>query len=189
MPGLREGVELKHVGAIRAAVAAFIELFEAGCGSEEPCPAALIAALECLAARAREVPSTCVPGELDPPGKDYTQVRAEAAKRFPGLGFYRLETLSGDFVGDALVQQGISNALVLMTSLPTYFAARRASKPDGYLCREVLDDITDVALELYGVLWLWENDGPDAALWHFENGYCTHRGSHLRDLLNHLQSG
>src|SRR5215216_4361248 len=45
---------------------------------------------------------------------------------------------------------------------------------------DAIDDITDIARDLYEVLWCWENTSVEDALWHFKNGYYSHWGNHLR---------
>jgi len=50
------------------------------------------------------------------------------------------------------------------------------------LTGDAIDDITDIAIDLSEVAWLWENAGEEAARWQFLFGFKTHWGEHLREL-------
>ncbi len=51
---------------------------------------------------------------------------------------------------------------------------------------DAIDDITDIALDMIEILWLWENTSVDNALWQFRWGYENHWGEHLRCLQLYL---
>lgn len=57
---------------------------------------------------------------------------------------------------------------------------------DEFLVGDAIDDITDIALDLSDVLWLWEHAGEADALWQFHFDFRTHWGSHLRGLQCYL---
>jgi hypothetical protein len=67
---------------------------------------------------------------------------------------------------------------------PNYGLYRLAgTEPDdSFLVGDAIDDITDIALDLSRVLWLWENSGEADAMWDFHFNFRTHWGSHLRGL-------
>ena len=67
---------------------------------------------------------------------------------------------------------------------PSYGLYRSAgTEPDDeFLVGDAIDDITDIAMDLSGVLWLWENVGEADALWQFHFDFGAHWGSHLRGL-------
>jgi Domain of unknown function (DUF5063) len=52
---------------------------------------------------------------------------------------------------------------------------------------DAIDDITDIAIELYDVLWRFDHTSADDALWYFSNSYFTHWEQHLRQLQLCLQ--
>ncbi len=53
---------------------------------------------------------------------------------------------------------------------------------DEFLVGDAIDDLTDIALDLSAVAWLWEHAGESDALWEFHRSFETHWGSHLRAL-------
>ncbi len=67
---------------------------------------------------------------------------------------------------------------------PNYGLYRAAgTEPhDDFLVADAIDDIADIAMDLSGVLWLWENVGETDAVWQFHFDFGSHWGSHLRGL-------
>lgn len=49
-----------------------------------------------------------------------------------------------------------------------------------------LDDLTDIAIDLTEVLWLFEQTRVNDAIWTFRWGYQSHWGHHLHDLRRYL---
>ncbi|MFC3580338.1 DUF5063 domain-containing protein [Sphingomonas hylomeconis] len=49
-----------------------------------------------------------------------------------------------------------------------------------------LDDLTDIAVDLTEVLWLFDHDRTNDAIWTFRWGYQSHWGHHLHDLRRYL---
>ncbi len=47
---------------------------------------------------------------------------------------------------------------------------------------DAIDDLTDIALDMFEVTWLWENTSIENALWQFRWGYENHWGEHLRNV-------
>ena len=52
---------------------------------------------------------------------------------------------------------------------------------------DTIDDITDIAIELYDVMRRFDHTSADDALWYFNNSYSTHWEQHLRELQLCLQ--
>ncbi len=94
----------------------------------------------------------------DTPRKDYPELRLIVSSRFPQLGFYNMpHSVTGEIAG---------------TSIDV---------------GDALDDITDIAIELYDVLWRFAHTSADDALWYFEFSYSSHWETHLRELQLCLQ--
>jgi hypothetical protein len=94
----------------------------------------------------------------DTPRRDYNALRQVVAARFPELGYYNIPSS---------VTQQIAEARIDVA--------------------DAIDDITDIATELYDVLWRFEHTSPDDALWYFSHSYSTHWEEHLRELQLCLQ--
>jgi hypothetical protein len=56
----------------------------------------------------------------------------------------------------------------------------------GIMMGDPLDDLADIACDLQDVLWCLENTTEDDALWHFQFGYESHWGRHMRYLQTYL---
>lgn len=89
----------------------------------------------------------------DPPQMNQKELRELVCKHFPDFGYYNMaETMVGK-IGESDIAVG-----------------------------DAIDDIVDIANELSGVAWRWENTDPDDAIWHFYRGFVSHWGTHLRFL-------
>lgn len=53
---------------------------------------------------------------------------------------------------------------------------------------DAIDDLSDIALELKQVEWLWENSDRQEAERHFRFGYQIHWGRHLHDLRSYVHA-
>jgi len=53
---------------------------------------------------------------------------------------------------------------------------------------DAIDDISDIAADMYEVRWLWDNASAESALWQFHWGYENHWGDHLRNLQLYLKA-
>ncbi|WP_395373434.1 DUF5063 domain-containing protein [Marinicella sp. W31] len=93
----------------------------------------------------------------DTPEKNYRLIREKVEKRFPTLGFYNTSEDVSENVGTSTIVVG-----------------------DG------IDDICDIVGDLKDVLWCFENTSINNALWHFQFGYRSHWGRHLRELQLYL---
>jgi hypothetical protein len=95
-------------------------------------------------------------GYLAYQGPDYATLRAKISLLFPLYGHYCLSAMHMD--------QFEPNALV----------------------GDAFDDLTDLVLDFSEILWRFEQTSPANALWHFQNGYWSHWGFHLRNLQLYL---
>lgn len=59
-------------------------------------------------------------------------------------------------------------------------------KKNEIIIGDAIDDILDIANELYDVLWLWDNTSQANALWYFQNNNISHWKEHLRGLQIYL---
>jgi Domain of unknown function (DUF5063) len=48
------------------------------------------------------------------------------------------------------------------------------------------DDLSDIAIDLSEVVWLFDHNRPNDAIWQFRFGYENHWGHHLHDLRRYL---
>ena len=93
----------------------------------------------------------------DAPTEAYFPLRSKVENLFPDFGLYNVVT-------DISVNVGVTTTGV----------------------GDALDDLTDIAVDMYEVLWLWENTSVENALWQFRWGYENHWGGHLRNLQLYL---
>ncbi len=72
----------------------------------------------------------------------------------------------------------------IVSRFPNYGLYREAgTEPDDeFLVGDAIDDLTDIAIDLSEVEWLWDNAGETDAMWQFHFGFESHWGSHLRGL-------
>ena len=137
---------------IYQAVRDFLSLFETASESVESNQENLRLALDRLALASNFVDLEFDETDYpDAPRKDYNELRALVSKFFPNYDFYNVVTNLSVNVG--LPSDAVGDAI---------------------------DDIVDIASDLYEVEWLWKNTSEDNALWHFSFGYNSHWGEHLR---------
>jgi hypothetical protein len=89
----------------------------------------------------------------DPPKREYADVRSIVTRRFPELGTYNVPA-----------------------SITTDIATAACNVGDA------IDDLTDIALELFEVEWRLQHTSRDDAIWFFKNNFVMHWGQHLRSL-------
>jgi hypothetical protein len=94
----------------------------------------------------------------DTPRKDYNAVREHVSSCFPDLGHYNVPSAVTQHIGESAIDVG-----------------------------DAVDDVADIALELYDVLWRFDHTSVDDALWYFESSYSSHWEHHVRDLQVYLQ--
>jgi hypothetical protein len=93
----------------------------------------------------------------DAPDKAYDELRKLVASRFPNYGYYNVAE-------DVTLKIGESKANV----------------------GDAIDDIADIAGDLYETKWCWENNSTEDGLWHFKNNFECHWAQHLRELQIYL---
>jgi hypothetical protein len=99
----------------------------------------------------------------DTPRKDYNAVREHVSSRFPDLGHYNVPSAVTQQIAESAIDVG-----------------------------DAVDDIADIAIELYDVLWRFDHTSVDDALWYFEFSYTSHWEHHVRELqlcLQHVVAG
>jgi hypothetical protein len=142
---------------IRAAIDDFIDLLENGKDDTQANLHALELDLDRLALAYHFADVESEGYDSDAPSFGYKHLRQLATARFPGFGYYNEPK-------DILVKIGEAELL----------------------SADALDDIADIANDLYEVRWHWENTSEKAALWQFCFGYRYHWGAHLRGLQSYL---
>lgn len=88
----------------------------------------------------------------DPPDFDYQKIRAETCRRFPNYGFYN----EPECVSDKICQC-------------------------EFLVGDAIDDIADIARDMFLIDWRWDNTSEQDALWNFKN-LAFHWLDHIRCL-------
>jgi hypothetical protein len=149
---------------IRDAVGEFIALIEDSAIPAEERMQRLRRSLDRLALLQHDVSYTSEERDFpEPPDRNYDEMRRIVSAHFPELGYYNIPSSVTQHIADTDLE--VSDAI---------------------------DDITDIALELYEVLWRFDNTSADDALWYFEFSYSAHWEWHLRGLqfcLQHLSAG
>ena len=93
------------------------------------------------------------------PTPAYEALRARVAARFPDYGYYNIAEHVVSDIGRS-----------------------------GTIVGDAIDDLADIARDLYAVEWYWSNTGEADALWHFEQDFRHHWRSHLRGLQLYLDA-
>jgi hypothetical protein len=144
---------------IRDAIGEFIALIEGGAIPAEECMQRLRRSLDRLALLQHDVSYTSEERELpEPPDRNYDDMRRIVSAHFPELGYYNIPSSVTQHIAETDLEVG-----------------------------DAIDDITDIALELYEVLWRFDHTSADDALWYFEFSYSAHWEWHLRGLQFCLQ--
>lgn len=145
---------------IRAAVREFLDLLESDTGSVEHAESALVGLLDRLALAQSYVSFEFDEEDYpDPPTQSYDELRALVSKRFPNYGYYNVADPITSDIGDG-----------------------------GCLVGDAIDDLADIARDLYDVEWCWSNTSEADALFHLENDYRHHWRRHLRSLQLYLDA-
>jgi Domain of unknown function (DUF5063) len=149
---------------IRDAVGEFIALIEDSAISAEERMQRLRRSLDHLALLQHDVRYISEERESpEPPDRNYDEMRRIVSAHFPELGYYNIPSSLPQHIADTDLEIG-----------------------------DAIDDITDIALELYEVLWRFDHASANDALWYFEFSYSAHWEWHLRGLqfcLQHLSAG
>ena len=93
----------------------------------------------------------------DAPPQDPQELRRMVEKHFRELGYYNVPNCVTQQIAETKIDVG-----------------------------DAIDDIADIARELYEVRWYWTNTSVDHALWYFRNNYWSHWEEHLRTLQLYL---
>jgi hypothetical protein len=143
---------------IKQTIDDFLSLIEKGCGSTEENEAKLKLLLDKLALAQYFVTYKFDKKDYaDAPRKTDAELRKMVTVQFPNYGYYNVAE-------DVTTKIGESNAIV----------------------GDAIDDIADIAKELYETKWRWDNNSPEDSLWHFKNNFEMHWGEHLRELQIYL---
>jgi Domain of unknown function (DUF5063) len=96
---------------------------------------------------------------LEAPRKDYKQLREQIESIFPSFGYYNLPASFTKDIAQTQLEVG-----------------------------DAIDDLTDIAIEIYEVAWLWENSSHQSALAQLARTYFLHWQGHLRSLQYYIYS-
>jgi Domain of unknown function (DUF5063) len=96
---------------------------------------------------------------LEAPRKDYKQLRGQIASLFPSFGYYNLPVSVTKNIAQTQLEIG-----------------------------DAIDDLTDIAIEIYEVAWLWKNSSHQSALAQLTRTYFLHWQGHLRSLQYYIYS-
>jgi Domain of unknown function (DUF5063) len=139
---------------IRHAVLEYLDLIENGSTSFEENLKSLELALDKLALAHNFIDFQF--DEIDypeNPAQDYKRLRQLAEQRFPDFGYYNMPDCVTDKIAGSAIIVG-----------------------------DAFDDVADIALDMHEIAWCWAHTSPENALWHFQFGYESHWGDHLRCL-------
>lgn len=145
---------------VREVVTEFVSLIRNGSGDREEDESALERLLDELAAVRHGVRFEFDDRDhSDPPEWPFKARYALASERFPDYGYYNV-------------------------AMPV---TKEIAQATECVVGDAIDDIADIAGDLWHVVWAWENTSEADALWHFEGSYY-HWGQHLRELQMYLFS-
>ncbi|MFN0278247.1 MAG: DUF5063 domain-containing protein [Pyrinomonadaceae bacterium] len=145
---------------IRSAISDYLSLIEGKIESHDEREKSLILALDRLALAYHFSESNFDEKDYpDAPRGDYETLYHTSGDVFPNYGYYNV-------VADVSVNIAETSVLV----------------------GDAIDDLADIALDMFEVIWLWENTSTENALWQFRGGYENHWGEHLRNLQLYIKA-
>ena len=147
-------------GDIRDAIRDFLNLVESTDGTSEDAESRLLPVLDRLALAQSFVSFTF--DETDYPdssGQSYGDLRKLVSKRFPNYGYYNVADPITSNIGEA-----------------------------GAIVGDAIDDLADIARDLYDAEWYWTNTSEAKALFHLQQSYETHWRRHLREFQLYLDA-
>ena len=145
---------------IRQSIRDLLSLVESTDGSTEDAESRLVQALDRLALAQSFVSYTFDEAEYpDSPDQSYDELRKIVARRFPNYGYYNVADPVTSDIGEARTIVG-----------------------------DAIDDLADIARDLYDVQWYWANTSEANALFHLEQSYRTHWRRHLREFQVYLDA-
>ena len=144
---------------IKQTIDDFLSLVEKGCGSTEENEAKLKLLLDKLAlAQHFAAYKFDETDYADAARKDYGDLRKLVSAQFPKYGMYNIAE-------DVSVNVGAGKETIV---------------------GDAIDDLADIAKDLYEAKFCWENNSPDDGLWHFKFNFDSHWSHHLRGLQIYL---
>ncbi len=143
---------------IKQTIDSFLSLIENGCGSEEENETQLKLLLDKLALAQHFVGYKFDEKDYaDAPEKEYENLRKLVTALFPNYGYYNMAAKVTTNIGEGETIVG-----------------------------DAIDDLADIAGDLFETKWCWENNSPEDGLWHFRNNFEFHWSQHLRELQIYL---
>jgi hypothetical protein len=139
---------------IHKAITDYLSLFDGRIESLEAREERLMLALDCLALAYHF--ADCAFDEAnypDAPERDWEHLYRTAGSLFPNYGYYNVAADISVKIGETSLNVG-----------------------------DAIDDLADIAKDMYEVVWLWQNTSVENALWQLRWGYENHWGDHLRNL-------
>ncbi|HNP36027.1 MAG TPA: DUF5063 domain-containing protein [Woeseiaceae bacterium] len=145
---------------IRNAIRDYLNLVESTDGSTEDAESRLVPVLDRLALAQSFVSFTFDETDYpDSPDQNYDDLRKLVSKRFPNYGYYNVADPITSNIGEAGASVG-----------------------------DAIDDLADIARDLYDVEWYWANTSEANALFHLQQSYRTHWRRHLREFQVYLDA-
>jgi hypothetical protein len=152
------GVNEMSRDEIKQTIDDFLLLVEKGCGSVEENEAKLKLLLDKLAFAQHSINYKFDEKDYaDAPRKKYDELRKLVTAQFPNYGYYNVAEDVTINIGEGKVNVG-----------------------------DAIDDIADMAGDLFEAKWCWENNSTEDGLWHFKNEFEIHWNNHLRGLQIYL---
>ena len=147
-------------GNIRDAIHDFLNLVESTDGTTEDAESRLVPVLDRLALAQSFVSFTFDETDYpDSPDQSYDDLRKLVSKRFPNYGYYNVADPITSHIGEA-----------------------------GAIVGDAIDDLADIARDLYDAEWYWANTSEANALFHLQQSYQTHWRKHLREFQLYLDA-
>lgn len=145
---------------IRNAIRDFLNLVESTDGTTEDAESRLVPLLDRLALAQSFVSFTFDETDYpDSPDQSYDDLRKLVSRRFPNYGYYNVANPITSDIGEA-----------------------------GAIVADAIDDLADIARDLYDVEWYWANTSEANALFHLQQSYQTHWRRHLREFQVYLDA-
>ena len=145
---------------IRSAIRDFLDLVESTDGTTEDAESRLVPVLDRLALAQSFVSFTFDQTDYpDSPDQSYDDLRKLVSRRFPNYGYYNVADPITTDIGEA-----------------------------GAIVEDAIDDLADIARDLYDVEWYWANTSEADALFHLQQSYQTHWRRHLWEFQLYLDA-
>lgn len=145
---------------IQNAIRDFLNLVESTDGTTEDAESRLVPVLDRLALAQSFVSFTFDKSDYpDSPDQSYDDLRKLVSRRFPNYGYYNVADPITSDIGEA-----------------------------GAIVGDAIDDLADIARDLYDIEWYWANTSEANALFHLQQSYQTHWRRHLRGFQVYLDA-